>query len=383
MDSAIIRSNKVIEAEQIKLQNDITKNNKACEIVKGALESVISAALSVPVENDDDSESISSNESSCSKSTTLIANVSLESVKEIHTDDDENTDPESEFATSTPKTIALEDIPGLGKLLHQISQKELKISADTLEHLKVLNNRIDEIQKTSSELQERCSNLNFIIKELSKELNNIKQYIKLDNLLFHKFDLPSQELSSLQFSQFMAQQINYYLPQLSVPVSWHHISDAHPLRTKSRKSNVIIVRFCNRNIRHEIYSKRELLRKPGAAITEHLSEDNLKILYRAKECFGAHNVSTDKCKVVSYVNDKYVKFNSIDDVNEKFELSIAQPHVSTSKDNTYRSPVHKHSRNTNFHRTFYNNNYHGHQVSYLDRRRPPGYSVYNRPYCQN
>ena len=48
--------------------------------MKGALESVISAALSVPVENDDDSESISS-ESSCSKSTTLIANVSLESVK--------------------------------------------------------------------------------------------------------------------------------------------------------------------------------------------------------------------------------------------------------------------------------------------------------------
>ena len=154
-----------------------------------------------------------------------------------------------------------------------------------------------------------CTVLDTALKELKNELNNLKQYIKLDNLLFHNLRLPYnyKYMSSLQFSYFIADVINRLITQLATPVTWQNISDVHPLRTKLNKSSVIIVRFCNRNIRHEIYSKRALLKRSGISITEHLTDSNLAVLKKAQELFGFRSVNTENCQVVVDVQGKKKK----------------------------------------------------------------------------
>ena len=57
----------------------------------------------------------------------------------------------------------------------------------------------------------------------------------------------------------VANQINNLIPNLPIRVSVHHISTAHPLPTKSKKSNVVVVRFANRYIKDMIYKYRHLV----------------------------------------------------------------------------------------------------------------------------
>ena len=71
--------------------------------------------------------------------------------------------------------------------------------------------------------------------------------------------------------------INRFSFQL-ITVSLLHISGTHPLKTKS---NVII----------------HLLSQRKVAITEHLTEDNLAVLYRAKVIFEIDYYCTVKCKI--------------------------------------------------------------------------------------
>lgn len=327
--------------EQSKIKNDLDANHNAYlnlqNVVKAIVANAVSSKSNATTSDSDnsveggpglviDSKSDTSSDSG-SVSTVVKCNSSLESIKAILTDDDISTSS-SDDATEVPVSTKQEEhnivnlgdqIPGLNNLLSLLSKGKVVLSEEVIQQLNGINIQLKALSEASSTLQDRWSALESAITTLKKETNEIKQYIKFDNLLLHKFPRPNTELSSLEFSHFIAQQLNYFIPQLSVPVLWHHISDAHPLQTKSKKSNVIIVRFCNRNVRHEVYSKRNFLR--GMSITEHLTEDNLKILYRAKELFGFNNVETVKCKVVVNCNGKFSKVNSVQDVNELFEAN--------------------------------------------------------------
>ena len=257
------------------------------------------------------------------------------------------------------------------------------------------------------------------IKRLKEDLEETKQYIKMNNLLFFNFKLPTGNLTSLQYSEYMADQINKLLPNLAQPVSWQHIDDAHRLRTRNINSNVIIVRFCNRNIRHEIYSQRASLPE-GMYITEHLTQENRKVLNRAHKLFGYDNVYTQKCNIYIRIynqSDAYVK--TVRDVNNLFHSLTnppsysVPPHAHYAKrskptyaaatkrwhvskhymnnhrvGNNYTSSHFQYNHNNNYFQYRPNNvaNYRSRQHDSVGNRHPnkqSSYSVRNRSYDQN
>ena len=330
-----------INTEQVKLREDLQSNNKACLAVKDAVQSIVLAAINSRKSNadsDDESTLPSENDITVIDCSMEDDHKSLESIEAISTDDERDQSDEE-----------VEDIPGLKKLLQLMSNGEIQMPDEVLKQLNKLSTKIQALTELSNEMQLRYDELNNSVKEQKKENDRIHQYIMLDNLLLHKFPKPPNNLSSLQFSLYIAHQINCFLPYLPVPVHWSHISDAHPLRTKSNKSNVTIVRFCNRNIRQMIYDNRFHLTKRGLAITEHLIESNLDILKKAKELFGFHNVCTEKCNVIVDVDGKSRKMNTILDVYELFESINAQPHDSTYSSSNTSPPITSSNPITNKH----------------------------------
>ena len=299
----------------------------------------------------------------------------------------------------------------MDELIQLVSKGEINLCGKTLEKLTEIDSKIDVLNQLSDQLQDKWTKLDIAIKNYDRELEELKQYIKLDNLLFHNFPQPPTSLTSLGFSCYMADMINFYFPYLPFPVRWDHISDAHPLRTKSNKSNVVIVRFANRNIRHEIYSQRYSLPR-NMSITEHFTKDNLSVIYRAKELFGYENYYTEKCKIYVNVNDKSICVKTINDVNEAFETTITQAensniNYSATTQRNYKQKS-TNSNNTFHHRSFTyrksysnvvqnhnstvsnhtNNNMkishvqtsQGHGRKYRGQKPSSGYSVYNRSY---
>ena len=352
----------VTNAEKEKLIKDLKHYEDSCLVVKGAVQSIVSATLASCSNNDSDSESV----------VTVInsgRNISgdqrsLDSIHEIVSDDEmSRSDSEEEVDISDKEdgeeknAVIDEDIPGLNKLLELISKGKVKLPDKVLSNLNELNLKMNALTQASSELQDRWHQIINTLEMQDKKIDGVNQYFKFDNLLLHKFRLPKKKLTSLQFSYYISEQLNYLLPNLPIPMHWSYISDAHPLKTKSKNSNVIIIRFCNRNIRHMIYDHRDDL--PGRlAITEHLTESNLCILKRAKDLFGFHNAWTDKCNIIVFTNGKTTKVNTIQDVNELFENTAIQPQNSNSSSTTnfnnhHRSPNnfssnHKYSQKTTY-----------------------------------
>ena len=401
MMNGISLSNDIFNAEQKKLREDIENIEKECQVTQNAVKSIISAAIhsndsSVRSDNEDESNITVID---ISKDDEDDDRMSLESIQAIVTDDE---DCQSE------EYKKVDDFPGLKELLNLMSQGKLQLSDEVLKKLNELAIKSDVLSKTLGEMQDRWQQLSSSVKEQGKRIESIDQYLKFDNLLLHKFPVPPTKLNSLQFCQYVAELINFFLPHLPVPVHWSHISDAHPLKTKSKKSNVIIVRFSNRNIRHMIYDNRCYLTRRGLAITEHLTESNLDILKKAKELFGFHNAHTDRCNIMVDVNGKSNKVNTIIDVYELFETitindsldssnttspsnqaighTLNNRNITAYKSSTYASATRNFSNNNNTINTHNNsrysvpnrNRYRGRGRGHRGER--SGYSVRNRSY---
>ena len=321
-----------IETKQAILKDRLDKNNQSYASIQGSLNSIIIAEARQRVVSNgkdvpsDDVEDVSDDDSSTA-STVIDAS-------ELHVKN------EMEAVDVNPTKEDME------RFLTLVS--EGKVHKDTLEKVHGLNEKLEETKKSTDELQIKYSKLDSEVKEIKRALHNISQYIKLENLLFHNFYLPPnyKQMSSLQFSYFMAQQINYHIPQLDFPVTLNHISTAHPLKTKRKNSNVIIVRFSNRNMRDEIFSKKHFISKRGCAITEHLTEENLNIFKKAKSVFGYKNVSTINCYVHVNVNGVRRFVKSIEHVNELLE-SIHADNKSVHNNNFSHDTNHTYTNSSN------------------------------------
>ena len=116
---------------------------------------------------------------------------------------------------------------------------------------------------------------------------------------------------------FVAQQLNTFLPKLPVSLKWEHISTAHYLPTKARKSQVIIVRFANRCLKDMIFENRHLL-PSHLGITEHLTDRSLNIMNVARKLFGYDAVFSRDCKVIVDLYGRDHLVTSVDSVNGLF-----------------------------------------------------------------
>ena len=175
---------------------------------------------------------------------------SVDSFKEIPDSSDEESGKcscDGQVQSDAEGSNLLNDFVRLAK------EGTLDISDEVMRELYAINTRIDLLNKVSSDLQQKWSEIDSAINILRSDLENFKvqidninQYLKKEDLLLHNFSLAPKGLTSLQYCKYVCNLINHYLPGLPERLRWEHLCTAHTLPTKSRKLNVIIVRFVNR-----------------------------------------------------------------------------------------------------------------------------------------
>ena len=289
-----------LSAEHHDLSQKIAANNKENRKLKNYVGRLINAAKKNPMRTDEAQIVNTECASTTSSNTTLQKTVkSVDSITSLGS--------EGEL-----------EMPSIEDFVAMSAQGKLDISDTFLKELHYCNTRIDVINEVGLALQNRWSEIDTSIKNIIKEVNGLKQYFKIDNLSFHKFRLPYSNLSSLETCIHIARQINILLPHLPVPVTAQHISTAHPLPTKSKKSDVFVVRFCNRHIKDMIYSARNLVLSHGVSITEHLADHTKVIVKEAEELFGSENVGTEHCKVYVFCDGRSNRVTSTEEVHALF-----------------------------------------------------------------
>ena len=183
-------------------------------------------------------------------------------------------------------------------------------------------------------LSEMNNKWNECLAACTQEILDQRQYSQLNSLLLHGFKkLPN--LRGLDFICFIADQINFMFPSLRGRVLPIHIDDAHPLKTKRNSDNnkVVIVKFANRWVKHDILRcERDLSRTPFA-VTEHLTDHTLKLLNLAGELVGHGNTWTFKTMVhaqfngLQYVIKNFNDLKSLEELINKQQRDISSTHT--------------------------------------------------------
>ena len=280
----------VLEAEQVKIKEALAKNDLSYLSIQGSLNSILQAHAEATQQssNIEVAELLLKHDESSSTSTVIAAQQ-----VEMH----------EETSVDSVDPVLMQ------RFLSSVSKGE--IHDDTIKEVYKLNEQLEEVKKESDDLKTKLVILDNALNEIKKDIANIKQYLKRDNLLFHKCKLPNgyKNMSSLQFCVYMVKQINFLLPHLDYPLRLEHISTAHPLKTKRKGGNVIVVRFCNRFMRDQIFAQKDFISNKTCAITEHLTEENLNLYKKVKSLFGFDNTYTEKCSVFVNVNgvSKFVR----------------------------------------------------------------------------
>ena len=88
-------------------------------------------------------------------------------------------------------------------------------------------------------------------------------------------------------------------------------------------------------MRNTIFFAKKDLKGKGVAITEHLSQDTLKKLSKAKELFGKHNVWTSQTKVKALVHHRTYHITSI---GYAYRLQDWADHQAESGERTEEAP---------------------------------------------
>ena len=186
----------------------------------------------------------------------------------------------------------------------------------------ILVNQMMCIEQRFNASQENLFHLAEEVKKLSARLNNLEQYLRRNNLLFHGLvDLPSlpdkpTTEDYINFYKYVVNKLNSLFPNLSNPITVKDIDDTHELVTKGRKrgKKVLIVRFVSRLVRNEIYSNKKTLKETPIAVTEHLTAPNLALLKSAQQAVGLKKAWTRYGKVMIDLNGSVRSIRNIDDL---------------------------------------------------------------------
>ena len=187
---------------------------------------------------------------------------------------------------------------------------------------------IESINKTVGEAKEGLDVMNDkwgkTLTRLIEKIVERDQYDRLNSILLHGFKfLPN--LSDLEFIFFICKEMNRLFPSIRGQLRPYHIDDAHPLRTiKKGPTKVVIVKFSNRWVRHEIMRCQEDLVGTPFRVTEHLTFHTRQLLSSAGDLVGKHNVHTFKTVVYATYQSKRYAIRNIRDL-QKLELLIHPP----------------------------------------------------------
>ena len=177
-------------AEQLNLRQEMDANN----IERLQLKKYVANLISIGKANARECETPSTSSSSTVTKT-------IKSVESLEYIDDSGDDAEGISPSSSVGTFA-----------EMSATCELSVTDDILKQLYAVNTRIDANIKVGNELQQRWTELESAVTDIKnnieniiKELEETKQYIKIENLLFHNFRLPFGSSSSCCSSCFYSQ----------------------------------------------------------------------------------------------------------------------------------------------------------------------------------
>lgn len=149
------------------------------------------------------------------------------------------------------------------------------------------------------------------IKELRKKQGDIEQYSRREDLIIKGLEVPQTLAERVRNSRPEGQQAdtpsaasprtveivtNFLQDTLGVSTPNGSISTAHPLPSRNGQATVI-VRFSSRDVRNAVYANRFRLKGKRIYIEEHLTAENAKAMYEARQlkrqgklrdCFTKH-----------------------------------------------------------------------------------------------
>ena len=151
-------------------------------------------------------------------------------------------------------------------------------------------------------------------------------YDRRNNLILHGNEdvpvMPSKPTQEDQrkFTKYVVDKVNDLLPGIEGGFSARDIDDCHIYRTKRHnpksKKQLIIIRFCSRLVRNEIFSMKRSLKGTGVSITEHLTAANLQLLKAAQSKLGNKNKAwTHYGKVLIDLNGTIKAVHSFNDLD--------------------------------------------------------------------
>ena len=189
-----------------------------------------------------------------------------------------------------------------------------------------INERMDQLEKNvksaSVERKILSSRLNDSTAQLERLLgvfNENKQYIMRENLLIKGLKNVPTWLKGYKFSMWVADVFNCLIPNLDFVIQPQHISVSHPLYKCDDGTTVIIVRFTIRDVRNEIFYKKQFISNHNIIITEHLTKYNQDLLTATTDLVGSKNAWTSQTNVFGKVGTKVIRIKSPEDI-EKLKL---------------------------------------------------------------
>lgn len=102
--------------------------------------------------------------------------------------------------------------------------------------------------------------------------------------------------------------------KLGVPITVADIGCSHRLQNKDNARSPILVKFCRRSVKNDVYRKKKKLKGNKVVIFEGLTKMRTQLLKRAKETYGMNNVWTSEGVVTVKVGNRVKRIYSEEDL---------------------------------------------------------------------
>ena len=180
----------------------------------------------------------------------------------------------------------------------------------------ILNGNADSALDIIQRLERRCNCFDDYFNQIHRWINKDRQYSFNEDLLIYDLgDVPLDKYD-YDFIVYIVDKLNFLLPNLTRKITVDDVNDAHPLSNK--ENPVVIIQFNKRWLKNMIMTQRKSLRQKQIRISDHLTENNLELLKKAKAIVGNYYAFSIKCKLFACVPGDKRKIPIRDDSDIEF-----------------------------------------------------------------
>ena len=186
--------------------------------------------------------------------------------------------------------------------------------------------------------------------KLFNRVCDLEQYSMKNSLLLLGHLGINPKLKGTQFSKKIVNFLNTYLffpninnrKLLCKKISLYDIDTSHPLKSRNSDSApVTIIKFVRRDLRNEIFfNRKELLKRAGVTVVEHLTSRNKLLLKKAESIAGKDNTWSNQGVVFMKLNEVKYKITCEKDLPQPApavvlsDVPAASPNASSASSST-------------------------------------------------